>query len=61
LRSQKAKFEESQDDIMRRMNDIIDAEKDNVADMYIFLEAQLNYHDRCREALLNLKNNWPVA
>ncbi len=46
---------------MRRMNDIIDAEKDNVADMYIFLEAQLNYHDRCREALLNLKNNWPVA
>jgi hypothetical protein len=59
LRSQKAKYEEANDDVLRRMQDIKDAEVDNVMDMGSFLEAQLEYHERCREALLQLKNEWP--
>ena len=39
LRSQKAKYEEIEDDV--------------------YLEAELAYHDKCREALLLLKDGWP--
>lgn len=59
LRSQKFKYEEANEDVLRRMQDIKDAEVDNVLDMGSFLEAQLEYHDRCREALLQLKREWP--
>lgn len=59
LRSQKVKYEEANDDVIRRMQDIKDAEVDNVMDLSTFLEAQLEYHDRCREALLQLRNEWP--
>lgn len=59
LRSQKVKYEEASDDVLRRMQDIKEAEVDNVMDMGTFLDAQLEYHDRCREALLQLKNEWP--
>lgn len=59
LRSQKFKYEEANEDVIRRMQDIKDAEGDNVLDMGSFLEAQLEYHDRCREALLQLKKEWP--
>lgn len=41
------------------MFDIKDAETDSVADLTLFLEAQLAYHDRCRDALLELKSEWP--
>jgi len=59
LRSQKIKYEEANDDVLRRMQDIKDAEGDNVMDMELFLEAQLEYHERCRDALLQLKKEWP--
>ncbi|KAJ5134597.1 hypothetical protein N7448_000384 [Penicillium atrosanguineum] len=59
LRSQKAKYEEANDDVLRRMQDIKEAEVDNVMDMGSFLDAQLEYHERCREALLQLKSEWP--
>lgn len=59
LRSQKVKYEEASDDVIRRMQDIKEAEVDNVVDMGAFLDAQLEYHERCREALLQLKNDWP--
>lgn len=59
LRSQKVKYEEASDDVIRRMEDIKEAEVDNVMDMETFLDAQLEYHERCREALLQLKNEWP--
>lgn len=59
LRSQKVKYEEASDDVIRRMQDIKEAEVDNVLDMGAFLDAQLEYHERCREALLQLKNEWP--
>lgn len=59
LRSQKVKYEEASDDVLRRMQDIKLAEADNVMDMSAFLDAQLEYHERCREALMQLKNEWP--
>jgi len=58
-RMQKVKYEESAEDVQRRMQDIIEAENDNVGDMYTFLEAELDYHDRCREILLQVKQSWP--
>jgi len=58
LRSQKVKYEEANDDVLRRMQDIRDAETDNVVDMGAFLDAQLEYHERSREALLQLKSEW---
>ncbi len=61
LRSQKAKYEESNEDVVRRMQDIQEAEVESVADLGAFLEAELEYHDRCREVLLRLKRDWPTA
>lgn len=58
LRSQKVKYEEANDDVLRRMQDVKDAETDNVMDMGAFLDAQLEYHERSREALLQLKREW---
>ncbi len=60
LRSQKAKYEESSEDVLRRMQDIKEAEADSVADLGSFLEAELEYYDRCRDEILNLKRNWPA-
>jgi hypothetical protein len=42
------------------MQDIVDAEKDSIDGIYGFLEAELNYHDRAREALIQLKRNFPA-
>lgn len=59
LRTQKAKYEESEDDVQRRMEEIRDADPESVADLASFLEAELAYHDKCREALLQLRSEWP--
>ena len=61
LRSQKAKYEESNEEVYRRMLDIKEAEVDSVADLTSFLEAELAYYDRCREILMQLKKEWPAA
>ena len=61
LRSQKAKYEESSEDVQRRMEDIKEAELDSVAGLSSFLEEELAYHSRCREILLQLKNDWPAT
>ena len=60
LRSQKAKYEEAEDDVHRRMQEIRDMDPDSVADLGSFLEAQLAYHDKCREALLQVQADWPA-
>ncbi|KAI8941054.1 hypothetical protein NX059_002297 [Plenodomus lindquistii] len=60
LRSQKAKYEETSEEVFRRMQDIKESEVDMVQDLTSFLEAELSYHDRCREILLNVKREWPV-
>lgn len=61
LRSQKIKYEETNDDVYRRMMDIQEAEGENLADLTAFIDAELNYHERCREVLLQLKNELPAA
>ena len=60
LRSQKAKYEETSEDVYRRMFDIKEAEADSIADLTSFLEAELTYYDRCREVLLQIKREWPA-
>ncbi|KAI9807321.1 MAG: hypothetical protein M1833_000064 [Piccolia ochrophora] len=61
LRSQKAKYEESSEDVYRRMQDIREAESESVADLGNFLDAELDYYDKCRESLLQLKRDWPAG
>ena len=60
LRSQKAKYEESNEDVYRRMEDIKEAEVESIQDLTSFMEAELAYHDKCREILLQLKREWPA-
>jgi hypothetical protein len=60
LRAQKAKYEETSEEVFRRMQDIKESEVDMVQDLTAFLEAELSYYDRCREILLNVKREWPV-
>ncbi|RKF58116.1 Uncharacterized protein C19C2.10 [Golovinomyces cichoracearum] len=59
LRSQKAKYEESSEDVLRRMQDIKEAEADSLADLGQFLDAEIEYYDRCRDELHQLKKDWP--
>ncbi|KAI9826927.1 MAG: hypothetical protein M1832_005866 [Thelocarpon impressellum] len=59
LRSQKAKYEESSEDVYRRMQDIKEAEGESIADLGAFLEAELEHYDRCRDVLVQLKRDWP--
>lgn len=60
LRSQKAKYEEASDDVYRRMQDIKESEVESVVDLGAFLDAELAYYDRARDALLELKSSWPA-
>jgi len=59
LRAQKAKYEETSEDVYRRMMDIKEAEVESVNDLSAFLEAELTYYDSCREVLMSLKRQWP--
>ncbi|KAL2022377.1 hypothetical protein VTK56DRAFT_5444 [Thermocarpiscus australiensis] len=61
LRAAKAKYEESSEDVLRRMQDIQDAEADSVRDLTQFLDAELDYHERCAEELRRARKNWPGA
>ena len=60
VRAQKAKFEEANEDVLRRMQDIQEMEVESTADLGEFLEAELNYYARCHEMLLQLKKEWPA-
>ncbi|AEO63085.1 uncharacterized protein THITE_2107948 [Thermothielavioides terrestris NRRL 8126] len=59
LRAAKAKYEESSEDVLRRMQDIQDAEVDSVRDLTHFLDAEIDYHERCAEELRRVRQNWP--
>ncbi|KAK3941007.1 Endophilin-A2 [Diplogelasinospora grovesii] len=61
LRTAKAKYEESSEDVVRRMQDIRDAEADSVRDITSFLDAELDYHERCAEELRRVRQNWAGA
>ncbi|KAI4118922.1 MAG: hypothetical protein LQ345_001109 [Seirophora villosa] len=61
LRIQKAKYEETSEDVHRRMQDIKEAEGDSITDLGAFLDAEINYYDRCRDVLAQLKEAWPAG
>ncbi|KAG5921451.1 hypothetical protein E4U42_005850 [Claviceps africana] len=57
MRISKTKFEDSSEDVMRRMQDIQDSESDSIAALTAFLEAQLNYHERAAEELRRVRQS----
>ncbi|XXG99582.1 hypothetical protein Hte_005921 [Hypoxylon texense] len=58
LRTAKAKYEESSEDVFRRMQDIKEAEADSVRDLTGFLECELDYYERCADELRRVKQEW---
>ncbi|KAF2973254.1 hypothetical protein GQX73_g266 [Xylaria multiplex] len=58
LRTSKAKYEESSEDVYRRMMDIKEAEADSVRDLGNFLDCELDYYERCAEELRRVKQDW---
>lgn len=60
LRSQKAKYEESSEDVFRRMQDIKEAEDESVDDLTNLLDTELEYFEKCAEELRRLKAQWPA-
>jgi hypothetical protein len=61
LRSQRTKYEDSNEEVYRRMQDIKEAEVDSVVDLTAFLDAELEYYEQCREVLLRLREEWPAS
>lgn len=61
LRAQRIKYEESNEDVCRRMADIQESEAESVMNLTAFMEAELEYHERCRDILLQLKRQWPAG
>ncbi|EAQ86222.1 hypothetical protein CHGG_07475 [Chaetomium globosum CBS 148.51] len=59
LRGAKAKYEESSEDVLRRMQDIQDMEAESTRDLTQFLDAELEYHERAAEELRRVRQNWP--
>ncbi|KAG6010401.1 hypothetical protein E4U21_006965 [Claviceps maximensis] len=57
MRVSKTKFDDSSEDVMRRMQDIQDSEADSIAALTAFLEAQLNYHERAAEELRRVRQS----
>lgn len=57
VRNNKAKFEESSEDVFRRMLDIKEAEADSVTALNEFLEAELDFHERCAEELRRARHS----
>ncbi|CAI4212848.1 unnamed protein product [Parascedosporium putredinis] len=50
-RSSRAKFDEANEDVLRRMQDIKEAESDSLRELSAFLDAQLDFHERCADEL----------
>jgi hypothetical protein len=61
LRAQRAKYEEASEEVHRRMQDIKEAELESVTDLGLFLDAELEYHNNCRDVLMDLRRNWPAG
>ncbi|KAH7141428.1 hypothetical protein B0J13DRAFT_59217 [Dactylonectria estremocensis] len=61
VRMNKAKFEESSEDVIRRMQDIKESEVDSIASLTQFLDAELEYHERCTDELRRVRQAWAGA
>ena len=55
-----AKYEESSEDVIRRMQDIKEAEDESVDDLTQLLDTELEYFERCAQELRRLKSQWPA-
>lgn len=58
VRMNKAKFEETTEDVLRRMQDIKESEADSISALTQFLDAELDYHERCTEELRRVRQSW---
>ena len=61
LRATRAKYEESNEDVYRRMQDVKESESESIRDLTSFLDCELEYHERCAEELRRVKRAWPGA
>lgn len=61
LRAAKAKYEESSEDVLRRMQDIKETEGESIRDLTSFLDAELDYHERCAEELRRTRQEWAAG
>lgn len=61
LRTAKAKYEESAEDVYRRMQDIKEAEADSIRDLTHFMDAELDYHERCAEEMRRVRRSWATG
>lgn len=61
LRATRAKYEESNEDVYRRMQDVKESESESIRDLTSFLDCELEYHERCAEELRRVKRTWPGA
>ena len=61
VRTNRAKFEESEEDVYRRMQDIKEADGESASALTEFLDAQLEYHERAAEELRRVKQQWSVT
>jgi len=61
MRTNKAKYDESCEDVHRRMLDIKDAEVDSVRDLTSFLDTELDFHERCAEELRRVRQDWAAG
>ncbi|KAI0398096.1 BAR-domain-containing protein [Xylariaceae sp. FL0594] len=61
LRTAKAKYEETSEDVYRRMLDIKEAEADSVRDLTNFLDSELDYYERCAEELRRTRQEWVAS
>ncbi|KAI5468109.1 hypothetical protein BGZ63DRAFT_346128 [Mariannaea sp. PMI_226] len=61
VRMNKAKFEESTEEVIRRMQDIKESETDNISALTQFLDAELDFHERCTEELRRVRQSWAGA
>ncbi|KAK7398250.1 hypothetical protein QQX98_012363 [Neonectria punicea] len=58
VRMNKAKFEESSEDVIRRMQDIKESEVESISSLTQFLDAELDYHERCADELRRVRQSW---
>lgn len=61
LRASRAKYEESSEDVFRRMQDIKEAEVESTQDLTGLLDAQLEYYERCAEELRRVRRDWAAG
>ncbi|KOS20677.1 Meiotically up-regulated protein [Escovopsis weberi] len=61
LRVNKTKFDDTTEDVYRRMQDIKEAEAESLAALNSFLDAEMEYHERAMSEMRRLRESLPHA